>query len=35
LNTVKKWMVEKISSTFININESYRSCNLNYNWLKE
>tara|TARA_B100001057_G_C22819286_1_gene938758 strand:- start:517 stop:1914 length:1398 start_codon:yes stop_codon:yes gene_type:complete len=35
LNTVKKWMIEKINSTFININESYRSCDLNYNWLKD
>ncbi len=35
LNTVKKWMIEKINSTFINLNESYRSCDLNYNWLKD
>jgi len=35
LNTVKKWMIEKINTTFININESYRSCDLNYNWLKD
>lgn len=35
LNAVKKWMVEKIKSTFININESYSSCSLSYNWLKE
>ena len=35
LNAVKKWMVDKINSTFININESYGSCTLSYNWLKE
>ncbi len=35
LNAVKKWMTEKINSTFININESYGSCSLSYNWLKE
>ena len=35
LNAVKKWMTEKINSTFININESYGSCSFSYNWLKE
>ena len=31
LNAVQKWMKDKIKSTYISINEEYRSCNSNFN----
>ena len=35
LDAVQKWMKEKITSTYININRDYRSCETKYNWLKK
>ncbi|MDA9685469.1 peptidylprolyl isomerase [Flavobacteriaceae bacterium] len=35
LDAVQKWMKEKITSTYININTDYRSCETKYNWLKK
>ncbi len=35
LNAVQKWMKDKIKSTYISINEEYRSCNSNFNMQKK
>ncbi len=35
LNAVQKWMKDKIKSTYISINEEYRSCNSNFNTQKK
>jgi len=35
LNAVQKWMKDKIKSTYISINEEYRSCNSNFNRQKK
>jgi len=35
LKTVKKWMEEKITETYININNDSSYCNFAYNWKKE
>ncbi|HNQ26990.1 MAG TPA: peptidylprolyl isomerase [Aquaticitalea sp.] len=32
---IAKWQEEKIKETYININEAYRDCNFNSNWLKK
>jgi len=35
LKTVKKWMEEKITETYVNINNDSSYCNFAYNWKKE
>ena len=35
LRTIKKWMKEKITDTYVNVNRSFRSCDFSDNWLKE
>mgnify|MGYP006154534775 CR=1 FL=1 len=35
LDAVEKWMKDKIISTYVNINQDYRSCSSRYNWLKK
>ena len=35
VRTIKKWMKEKISDTYVNVNRSFRSCDFNDNWLKQ
>ena len=35
VRTIKKWMKEKISATYVNVNRSFRSCDFNDNWLKQ
>lgn len=34
VRTIKKWMKEKITDTYVNVNRSFRSCEFNDNWLK-
>ncbi len=35
VRTIKKWMKEKITDTYVNVNRSFRSCDFSDNWLKE
>ena len=35
VRTIKKWMEEKITDTYVNVNRSFRSCDFNDNWLKQ
>ncbi len=35
LKTIKKWMEEKITDTYINVNADSSYCNFAYNWKKE
>ena len=35
VSTIKKWMEEKITDTYVNVNRFFRSCNFNDNWLKQ
>jgi len=35
VRTIKKWMKEKITDTYVNVNRSFRSCDFNDNWLKQ
>ena len=35
LRTIKKWMKEKITDTYVNVNRSFRGCDFSDNWLKE
>jgi peptidyl-prolyl cis-trans isomerase SurA len=35
LDAIQEWMKDKIKSTYININQDYRSCDSKYNWLKK
>ena len=35
VHTIKKWMKEKITDTYVNVNRSFRSCDFSDNWLKE
>ena len=35
VRTIKKWMEEKITDTYVNVNRSFRSCDFNGNWLKQ
>jgi peptidyl-prolyl cis-trans isomerase SurA len=32
---IEKWVNEKITDTYININGEYRECDFNSNWLKK
>lgn len=35
LNLIKDWMLEKIESTYVNVNSESRLCNFTNNWLKK
>ena len=35
LDLIKEWMLEKIESTYVNVNSESRSCNFTNNWLKK
>ena len=35
VRTIKKWMKEKITDTYVNVNRSFKSCDFNDNWLKQ
>jgi len=35
IKTIQKWLVEKITDTYININLSSQNCNFQNNWLKK
>ena len=35
VRTIKKWMEDKITDTYVNVNRSFRSCDFNDNWLKQ
>jgi len=35
VRTIKKWMKEKITDNYVNVNRSFRSCDFSDNWLKE
>ena len=35
VRTIKKWMEEKITDTYVNVNRSFRSCDFNDNWIKQ
>ena len=35
VRAIKKWMKEKITDTYVNVNRSFRSCDFNDNWLKQ
>ena len=35
LNLIKDWMLEKIESTYVNVNSESRLCNFINNWLKK
>ena len=35
VRTIKKWMEEKITDTYVNVNRSFRGCDFNDNWLKQ
>ena len=35
LDAIQKWMAEKITDTYVNVNRAYRDCDFANKWIKE